>query len=122
VVVAVLVARVVEMSADQIVVVVAVRHGLVAAGGAVGVVGRVPTACVRGGAGHGVVRVHGERMRVDFLAIDVLEPPAVKVVFVAPMVDGHVPAVGPVLVHVGLVLVSFVGTHGAIQKVICIFT
>src|SRR5439155_1284652 len=51
VVVAVVAVRVVEVAVDEVVGVVAVRHGLVAAAGAVDVAGRVPAAGVARGAG-----------------------------------------------------------------------
>jgi len=43
----------------------------------------------------------------------VVERAVVEVVFVAAMVDRHVAAVRPVLVHVGLALVSLVVAHRA---------
>jgi len=73
----------VEMSGDQVVVMVAVRHSLVAARGTVGMVGCMAAAGVRRRAAHGVFRVHLDRMRLDLLADEVLESSVLKVVFVA---------------------------------------
>jgi hypothetical protein len=104
VVVAVVVVGVVEMVADQIVDVVAVRHRLVTASRAVGVRGVV----ARTGKGvfrSAVLRVlaaHLDCVLVDVVLVRVVQVAVVQVVHVSLVADCHVAAIWAVLVRVAL--------------------
>jgi hypothetical protein len=103
--------RVVEMSGDEVVDVIAVRDGGMAAIGAVHVIGGVAAALVVRGAG---ARVGGaDRQRVLFdLAVGkrVMQVAVVQVIDVSLVVDGGVTAVRAMLMRV--ISVSYIG-HGS---------
>lgn len=98
-IVAVAAARVVQVAADPVVDVVAVRHRLVATSGAVGVGRIVSAAGVRGRAGGGIRPVHGDHALVDVVAVPPVEMALVEEVVVVTVPDGRVTAAGTVLVR-----------------------
>ena len=99
-IVAVPAVRVVQVIADEVVDVVAVRHGLVAAAGAVHVAGRVARARVARRAARGVRHVDRDRALVDVAAVGRVQVTVVKVVDVIAVADGDVTATVTVLVLV----------------------
>ncbi len=106
VVVAVTVVDVVKVTVDQVVDVVAVRHGRVAAVRAVHVIGRMPAARVVWRAPGRVRGTDRDRALVDVIAVDSVEMAIVKVVHVAVVLDTSVAAVRAVdVVVVGVNLV-----------------
>jgi hypothetical protein len=102
-VVAVAVVRVVEVTLDQIIGVIAVRHAGMSARGAVDVVGRVAGAAVVRRALRRVGRVDGDRVLIDVIAVDVMQVPIVEVVDVAGVLDREMAAAGAVNMVVALV-------------------
>jgi hypothetical protein len=104
VVVAVVAMRVVEVSIDEIVDVVTVRHGFVPASGAVNVVGVVPSTVVVRSAIGWVFVGHFEAVLVDMVAVWVMQVTVVKVIDVVSVDDRGVPAVFTVDVIVIVVL------------------
>jgi hypothetical protein len=103
VVVAVAAVRVVQVFADEVVVVIAVRHAQVAAARPVHVARVVAPARVRWRARARVGRVDGERVLVDVVAVHVVEVTVVEVVRVPLVFDGRVAAACTVLVRVTIV-------------------
>jgi hypothetical protein len=100
VIVAVLAVRAVQVSADQVVVVVAMRHQLVPAARAVAVVLGVLAACVLRGA-RSLVRSRGlEGALVDVAGMLVMQMPFVQVIGVAGMLYGAMAATRAVLMVV----------------------
>jgi dihydrodipicolinate synthase/N-acetylneuraminate lyase len=102
VVVAVTVVPVVQPPVNEVVGVVAVRHGLVRAA-------RVVAATIRGGAGRRVRLVHGNHMLVVVVAVNRVEMPVVQVVVVVAVRDTQVAA--RLAVDVGVVGVGVVTRH-----------
>jgi len=99
-IVAVAAVRVVEMALHQVVGVIAVRHGFVAAAGAVLVCAVVAAAGVLGRACAWVLLTDGQDVFFHILAIHVVEVAVVQVIDVAVMLDGGVAAAGTVLMVV----------------------
>jgi hypothetical protein len=104
VVVAVVAVGVVQVPVHQVIDVVAVRHRLVAAAGAVAVVLRVLAAVVGGGAARGVVGADRQGVFLHPAGAGVVKVPVVQVIDVALVVNAGVPAPGPVLVVVARVV------------------
>jgi hypothetical protein len=94
-----------EMTIDQIIDVVPVRHGFMPAAFAVDVPLLV-TAAVRR-AGIGVRLADLQHVLVYVVAVDVVQVAVVEIVRVPFVLDGRVTAAGAVLVVVSLVLVAF---------------
>jgi hypothetical protein len=116
VIVAVAGVGVVQVAVDDVVGVVAVRDGVVAAGSAVDVVLGVAARAMRRGAVGGVGRADGERVLVDMPRVRVMEVPVVEEVLVPVVLDRLVAAARPVLV-----IVAFVGLvvrHGVFLAVV----
>jgi len=107
VVVAVAVVRVVQVTIDEVVDVIPVRHRFVPATGAVDVIGGMAGARVVGRAVGRVLVADREPVLVDVVVVDVVEVPVVQKVDVALVVDGGVPAA--VAVGVRVVLVGLAG-------------
>jgi hypothetical protein len=84
--------RVVQVSRDEVVDVVPVRHGLVAAAGTVDVHGRMRAAGMRRGADGGVRTADGDAMLVDVVAVHVVQVTVVQVIDVTVVRDGDVAA------------------------------
>jgi hypothetical protein len=97
VVVAVIAVRVVQMPADEIVDVIAVRNGLVPAVGSVDVAGLVLCA---GRTAVRVLLVDGDQMLVDVALVRVMQVAAMQIIRMPIVADGDVAAVGPVLMVV----------------------
>lgn len=91
---------VVEMAVDEVVHMVAMRHGLVAAARAVDVIGRVAAAGVGRRAGVGVGGADSQPVLVHVVPVDVVEMAVVEVVHMAFVPHGGVAAAGAVLVGV----------------------
>jgi hypothetical protein len=100
VLVAVPVMGMVQVIPDEVVRVIPVRHGFVAAAGPVLVAGLVPVALVIGRAALRVAVVHAERMLGDLPILLVVQVAVFEVVHVAIVADGDVAAAVLVLVVV----------------------
>ena len=99
--------RVMQMPFDQVVAVIGVRDDLVPAAGAVSMRLVVPAASVRRRAGRWIRSTRGQSALVDVVVVHAVEMAIVEVVGVVTVLDGRVPAVGPVRVivpTVGMVL------------------
>lgn len=96
-VVAMPIVLVVEMTVHEVVDVVAVRDGFMAAAGAVDMVGGVCGAGVTGGAGGRILIGHIEGVLVVVAFVRVVEMAVVQVVHMVAMKDGGVAATGAVL-------------------------
>lgn len=106
VVIAMPVVRVMEVPLDEVVDVIAVRHGIMAAAGTVDVVGRMSLAGVSGRTRRRIGGVHGDRALVDMVSMHRVEMTIMKVVDMVTMADRGVTAadtVDVVVVSVGLV-------------------
>lgn len=114
-VVAVARVRVVQVTRDEVVGVVAVRDGFVAAAGAVSVSLVVRSAGVAGGAGRGVRAADGDGVLVGVVAMHVVQVPIVEVVGVPVVLDGNVSAARAVGVR--MLVVRLMGHRG----VLCFF-
>ena len=108
-IVAVVAVLVMQMRADEVVDVVAVRHSVVAAAFAVDVTGVVAGAAMIGRAAIGVLGVDGEPVLVHVVVMWMVEVSVVQVVDVVLVHDGGVTAAG--LVPMGVVLVDLVLVH-----------
>jgi hypothetical protein len=103
VIVAVPLVRVVQVPADQIIEVIAVRDAGVTAPRAVDMGLVVRSALMRGRAGRGVGPAHRDHVLVDVIVVDVVQVAVVQVVDVPLVPDGGVPAPRAVDVRMGLV-------------------
>jgi len=108
-IVAVVVVRVVQVPADEIVGVVAVRNRLVAAIRAVSVSLIVPGTTVRWGALRWIRSIHFDAALVDVIAVNLMQVPVMQVVAVVAMVNALVSTAGLVNMLVGCV--GFVIAH-----------
>lgn len=113
-VVAVGAVRMVQVPVDEVVDVVAVGHGLVAAGGTVDVTGVMSRARVGRRAGPGVGAADLDAALVDVTVVQAMQVPVVQVVDVVAVPDGGVAAVGAVLVRV--VVVDAMNGHGGLLR------
>jgi hypothetical protein len=109
VIVAVVAVRMMQVSSDEVVDVVSVRHGFVAAAGAMLVGGIVGATSMGRRARRWVRCTNSERVLVDSVALRVVQVAVVEVVGVAVMLHGLVAAAGAVLVRV--IRVSLVIGH-----------
>lgn len=122
VVVAVIPVRVMEMSVDQIVDMVAVRYGFVSAAGTVPVVLVVSAAGVIGRAAAGIAIAHLDGVLVDVIAVGVMEMAVVQVVDVVTVPDRGMAARRAMLVRVvgvNLVIVRGHGIHPFLEEPQC---
>jgi hypothetical protein len=108
-IIAVPVVRVVQVPIDQVVDVVAVGDGFVAAVGAVDVAGVVGTALMIRRAGIGVRRCHVQDVFVDMIAVRMMQMPIVQIIGVSVVLDRRVATSGAMRVIVVLVFVA--GIH-----------
>ncbi len=92
--------RVVEVTVDEIVDVIAVRHRVVSATWAVGMVGRVGLAGVRRRACRRIRRVDGDHVFVVVPLVGAVQVTIVQVVDVVAVSDRDVTAAGTVYVRV----------------------
>ena len=104
---------VMQVPTDEIVDMVSVRHGLVAAARPVPVALVVSRAGVVGGTGAGVAVVHLEDMLIDVVAMRVMEMTVVQVVDVIPVLDRGMAAGRAVLVRMVRVDLVVVRSHDA---------
>jgi hypothetical protein len=111
-VVAVVAMRMVQMSVDQVVDVIAVWHRLVSAAWTVHMMRVVPAAPVLGRAPIGIGRRHLYRVLIDVIAVHMMQMAVVEVVHMVAMANGRMPAPGTVLVRVVDVLAAGAGAHG----------
>jgi len=88
--------RVMEVAIDQVVDMVAVRHGLVSTAGAMNVPGRVSVAGMTRRASCGVCGVDRDRALVDVIAVSRVEVAIMEIVDMAAVPYRAVPAVGTV--------------------------
>jgi hypothetical protein len=84
--------RMMEMVADAVIDMVAVRHGLVAAAGTVNMARLVPAAAVVGGALLGVVARHRDHVLVHMILVRVMQMAVVQIVDMPVMVHRVVAA------------------------------
>jgi hypothetical protein len=99
-VVAVAIVRPVKMAVDEVVDVIAVRHGLVPAVRSVNVTALVAAAVVLRRAAVRMLSIDGDRMLVDVVAVRVVEMSVVQVVDMPLVIDGGVAASWAVVVIV----------------------
>lgn len=97
--------RVVQVAVDQVVDVVTVRDGFVAATGAMDVAGLVAAAFVLGRAAVGVGGRDRDHVLVDVVAMRMVQVAVVQVVDMTVMPDGRVAAAGAM----GVVMVGVMG-------------
>jgi hypothetical protein len=95
---------VVQVAVDQVVDMIAMGHGFVAAAVTVNMVDVVTGAVVLWGAGVGVGLVYGEGVFVDMPVVGVMQVAVVQVIHVIIMLDGGVAAVRAVLMIVVFVV------------------
>lgn len=115
----------VQMTVDEIVDMVSVRHGLVATVCAVAMAGLMSVAAMGGRASGRVLRSDTEPMFIDMVAVWMVQMPIMQVVGVTVMGDGRMPAVRSVLMGVMLMdgvvahrrtpLVTEVGSHSVVE-------
>jgi hypothetical protein len=91
---------------DEVIDVIAVRHGLVPAAGAVNVTLLVGSAIVLRRTAVGILRSHIQDVLVDVVPVDVVQMPVVQIVHMTVVLNGRVAAVGAVLMDVILVRVA----------------
>ena len=112
-VVAVVAVRVVQVAIDEVVNVVAMRHGFVAATGTVYMSRFVAAAVVVRRAGIRVGGADGDAVFIDVVAVRMVQVAVVQIVNVAVVLDGGVAAVRAVLVRV-VGVVRFVAATAAV--------
>jgi hypothetical protein len=100
VVVAVVAVRVVKMAGDAIIHVVAVRHRVMAAAGAVHMARLMPAAAVIGGAPVGVLARYLDHVLIDMIFVRVMEMAVVQIVDMATMAHGRMSAIRLMLMRV----------------------
>ena len=105
--------RVVQVAIDEVVNVVAMRHGFVAATGTVDVSRFVAAAVVVRRAGIRVGGADGDAVFIDVVAVRVVQVAVVQVINVAFVLDGSVAAACAVLVFV-IGVVRFVAATAAV--------
>lgn len=116
VIVAMVAVRMVQMSVDQIVDVIAVGHGRVAAAGTMQVSRLMSAALMIGRATVGIGCAHVEAVFVDVVAMRMVQMTVVQVVDVVAMPDCRMPAVRTVLVIVMGVMRFVAGAHGLLRQ------
>lgn len=94
-----------QMAGDQVIHMVTVRHRRVPAARAMHVIRRMCSAGMLRRAGVGVRRRHGNHVFIHVVAVGMVEVTIVKIVDVSFVPDGHVPAMGAMLV----VMIGVVG-------------
>ena len=112
-VVAVVAVRVVQMTINEVVRVVAMRYGFVSAAGAVYMSRFVAVAVMIWGADVRVGGADGDAVFIDVVAVRVVQVAVVQVVNVAVVLDGGVAAARAVLVRV-VGVVRFVAAAAAV--------
>lgn len=111
-IVAVVAVRMVQMPIDEVIHMIAMRHGLVAAARPMDMSGRMAAACVLGCAGIRVRGGHGDLVLVDMIAVRVVKMAIVQVIDVALVHHCGMAASRSVLMVVVLVMGLSAGCHG----------
>ncbi len=93
-IIAVVAVRVVEVAADEIIGVIAVRNYLVPTARAMGVALFVPRTAVRRRALRGIGRIDRDAALVDVIAVDAMHVTVVQIVAVVAVLNALVPATG----------------------------
>lgn len=112
VIVAMVAVRVMEVTGNAVVDVIAVRNCLVAATGAVDMAGLMTAATVVRGAAVGVVAGDVDHMLVDMIFMRIVEVTVMQVIDVAAVTHGRVATTRPVLVRMVGMVRSGTGGHG----------
>lgn len=99
-IVAVILVRMVQVIPDEIVDMIAMRHGLVTAGWTMLVLRIVTSAAVLRSAALGIFRVYPDDVLVDMVAMRMMQMPIMQVVDVTVMADSGVTASVTVLMRV----------------------
>lgn len=115
-IVAVAFVRVMQVAADQVIDMVAMRHRLVPAGWAVPMIGRMGVAIMLMAA-LGIPLVHGYPMFIDVVLMRMMQVSVVQVVDVITVTHRHVAAVWAVMVRVVAVVRLFAVVHGDLLEV-----
>ena len=110
-VVAVIAVRVMQVVADAIVHVIAMRNRLVATAGAMNVTRFVATAAVVGGALVGVTGRYFDHVLIDMIAVRVVQVTIMQIIGVAAMANRGVPAAWTMLVGMIGVVWRRTGRH-----------
>lgn len=108
VIIAVAAVRMMQMSRDEIIDVVAVRHRLMSATGAMLVCRVMAAASMARGAGGRIGSIYVETMFLDPRLPDVVQMAVVQIVHMAAMLHGGVPAVGAMLMSVIFMMMGHV--------------
>jgi hypothetical protein len=95
--------RMMQVTLDQIIDVIAMRDGGMAAVRAVHVLGIVPAALVARRAGVRIFGGDGDRVIFNVIALSVMKMSVVQVIDVSVMLDRHMSAIGAVLVSMSFV-------------------
>ena len=104
--------RVVQMSLDEVVRMIAVRNRVVSATRTVHVLSIVPSALVRRSAASRIFRPDFDSVLINVIAMHVVHVSVVQIVGVTVVADGHVTTAG--LVNMGVVRMGLVLGHGAL--------
>ena len=101
-IIAVVAVRLMQVTVDDVVSMVAVWNGGVAAGGVVNVAGGLFVRAMAGCALIGIRGTHGDGVVIHVRTVDLMQMAVVEVVGVAVVLDGGVAATCPVLMRVSL--------------------
>lgn len=91
-----------QVTVDEIIHMVSVRHGFMAAAGPVAMGGFMPATGVGRRAVGGVFRPDGQHVLVHMVFVQVVQMTIVQVILMVIMVDGAVAAIGSVPVRMGV--------------------
>jgi hypothetical protein len=111
VIVAVTAVRVMQMIADPVVGVIAMRHGLVAATGPVDMSGIVTAAAMTGSAALRILGRHLDHMLVDVTLVRMMEMPLVQIIGMSMVTHGRMAAAGTMLMGMPGMLLGGAGVH-----------
>jgi hypothetical protein len=104
--------RMMQVAIDEVIDVVAMRHRLVTAAGAVDMASLMPGALVVGGAGVGIRRADLDHMFIDMVPMRVMQMAVMQVIDVIAMANGGMAAARAMLVIVVLVMGMGAVRHG----------
>jgi len=107
--------RMVQVTVDQIIDVIAVRNRLVTATGPVDVARLVAGAAVFGRAAVRIALRNLDHMLIDMIAVGMVQVAVMQVIDVVTMADGGVAATGPMLVRVVCVMRVCASGHGGLH-------
>jgi hypothetical protein len=99
-VIAMVAMRVMQVAVDEIIDVIPVRHGGMAAAWAMNVAGRMRAATVIRRAGRGVRPRHFQDVLLHLAAVGIMQVAVVEIVHVVSVLNGGVPATWPMLMRV----------------------